>query len=376
MVPPAEVIKRQANEAFKAGDYQTATALYSHSMSLDVDNPLHVLNRSMSNLKLTNWKEAEIDATLALTLSKKNEPNLQKALFRRSRARKAQGDLAGARADLKGYVAHGGSQKVADTEALTDPLAVDVKPSPIPTPSTADQAGYKIKDTVFMGKGAFATRNFHRGDRILAEKPMISLPEPSDFKEGYQAILSAVERLSPKDLLRFLSLHNGYSAKGGNIFIEIYRTNVLPDGLCDDASRFNHSCLPNARYSFHGDSGRYRIFAFTDIAIGQEIRVSYLSSRNVYGSTRDERRVRILAKLNFTCLCDACSLEGVTLKASDDRRREMLVLWERMVKHDPRFHGQRVINDAVQAIRLLREEGYAADADDFATDAAALCDAL
>lgn len=239
--------------------------------------------------------------------------------------------------------------------------------------SPSNPAAWEVNDTALMGKGAFATRIFHRGDLILAEKPIILLPESDDLKEGFRAILSAVERLSPSDLVQFLSLHNSYNAPGGNLFIGIYRTNVLPGGFCVDASRFNHSCSPNARYSWHPDSGRLRIFALTDIAIGEEIRVSYLASRNVYGSTRDERRRRCFAKFNFECLCPACSLGGAALEASDARRREAAVLWEGMMRHDPKFHGQRVLRDAVRAIQLLQEEGYMADADDFAQDAAAFC---
>ncbi|KAJ7472251.1 SET domain-containing protein [Mycena galericulata] len=299
---------------------------------------------SVLNIQFETCQEAENDATLALNLSGSNITYKQKALFRRSRARRAQGDLT----DLAGFVVHGGSQDVADREALSDPLAVDNTQALARISPTAGQEGYEIKDTALLGK------------------------ESDDLQEGFRAILSAIERLPPSALVRFLSLHNAYNAKGANIFIEIYCTNALP-GALGYASRFNPSCLPNARYSFHADSGQLRIFALTDIAIDEEIRVSYLSSRNVYGSTRDERRDRFLANLNFACMCTACSLEGAALKASDDRRREMPILWDRMMKHEPRFQGQRVLRDAVRAIRLLREDGYAADADDFAGDAAGLC---
>ncbi|KAJ7182622.1 hypothetical protein C8R43DRAFT_967626 [Mycena crocata] len=383
-LPPAEVIKRQANKAFKAGDYQVATSLYSRAMSLNADNPLYVLNRAMSNLKLESWRDAEDDATLALKLSA-SDAVAQKALFRRSRARKAQGDLTGARTDLDTFVARGGKKEVADAENLVDPLArapctvnqddtpgdpaVETSPTTLPAMPSTD--AYEIKDTVSMGKGAFATRILHRGDLILSEKPVIRLPpEYSTIAEGSRAILAAVSRLTAEDLRRFLSLQNSYK---GDVFVGIFRTNAFPDGLGFDTSRFNHSCLPNARYSWHEESGRLRIFALKEIPVGEEICVAYLASRNLYGSTRDERHKMFIAKFNFTRSCRACSLKGPALKASDDRRREAAVLYKRMMTHEPRFQGERVLRDAVRAIHLLQEEGYAADVDDFATDAGGLC---
>ncbi|KAJ7254690.1 hypothetical protein B0H12DRAFT_552344 [Mycena haematopus] len=369
----AEIIKRKANEAFKERDYHAANTLYSHAMSLDTDNSLYVLNRAMSNLKLANWQEAEKDATLALSLSLNNTALAQKALFRRSWARKAKGDQAGARKDLEAFVARGGKQ--ADAKALADPVATDVPRAPVAVSST-DQS-FEVKHSGLSGKGVFATRTFHRGDMIFAEEPIFSLPENSHSKEGGRPIISAVERLSPSDLVQFLSLHDNLSLqanfRGFSLFVGIYLTNVLPGGLCITSSRFNHSCLPNARYSWHADSGRMRFFALTDIAIGEEICVSYLVSKKVYASTRDERRRLTREGFNFVCSCAACTLDGAALKASDARRRKASVLWQAMVQHDPIVQAQRVVDAAVSAIRLLQQEGYVAVADHFACDAAAFC---
>ncbi|KAF7377719.1 SET domain-containing protein [Mycena sanguinolenta] len=374
-VPPAELIKRKANEAFKKRDYHVANTLYSHAMSLDGDNPLYVLNRAMSNLKLANWQEAENDVTRALSLSPNDATLAQKGLFRRSWARKAKGDQEGAREDLEAFVARGGKQ--ADAAALADPVAADALLAPLAvSPNAQANEAFEVKDSG-SGKGVFAVRTFHRGDMIFAEEPLFSVPEYGDFRAKWPAILSAVEKLSPSDLVQFLSLHNNLllhdDLRGGNIFIGIYFTNVLPGGLCITSSRFNHSCLPNARYSWHAESGQMRFFALTDIAVGEEISVSYLISKKVFGNTRDERRRLIREGFDFACSCAACTLDGAALKASDARRRKAFTLWEAMVQHDPINQAQRVVNDAVQAIRLLKEEGYAALADHFACDAAAFC---
>ncbi|KAJ6567736.1 hypothetical protein DFH09DRAFT_1469165 [Mycena vulgaris] len=373
---PAELIKRQANVAFKAGDYPTATSLYSHAMRLDAGNPLHVLNRAMAHLKLANWSAAERDATAALERAAgggngaQMQMQRQKAFFRRARARKAQGDLAGARADLDAFVAHGGKRKLADEEALADPRASSVPPAPAAAESpAAAPPAYEVKDTGLpeMGKGAFATRALHRGDLILAEKPLIRHGE-FDSQAG---ILAGVERLSPRELDSMLALHNAHPTE--QFFVGIFRTNSLPEGLCPVAARFNHSCAPNARYSWHAPSAQHRIFAIAPIAPGAEIRVPYIQGRHVYGSTRAARQQRFLTQFGFPCRCAACALEGAALAASDARRREVAILYEQMMTHDPRHHGARVLRDAVRAIRLMREDGYMGDADDFAQDAGGLC---
>ncbi|KAJ7058041.1 hypothetical protein C8F01DRAFT_1149276 [Mycena amicta] len=366
-----EIVMRKANEAFRTADYATATSLYTHAMVLDAKNPLTVLNRSMASLKVANWTDAEKDATSALALLSDRATDaklVHKAYLRRARARKAVGDDDGARQDLDAYLASGGQQSVVEAESSIDLKASgEVKLELVAAPDT----GFEIKTTASMGRGVFATREFHRGDMILAEKPILTVDERSTLSASYQAIQRAVEELSPSNSVKFLELTNAYDSDP--LFVGIFRTNALPDGLGFDVSHFNHSCSPNARYSWHPESGRLRVFALTDIAVGAEIFVTYIQSKNVYGSPRDTRQQRIRTKFNFTCTCAACSLVGKARKASDKRRQEAGALYDGMMRHEPGLSGALVVRDAVRAITLLRNEGYHADVDDFATDAGALC---
>lgn len=61
------------------------------------------------------------------------------------------------------------------------------------------------------------------------------------------------------------------------------------------------------------------------------------------------------------------------MRASDQRRQKVAMIWERLPSRDPISEAERMLKDVVEAIGILRKEGYAADADDFATDAAAFC---
>jgi hypothetical protein len=148
----------------------------------------------------------------------------------------------------------------------------------------------------------------------------------------------------------------------------------MPEGgFFLNASRFNHSCLPNARYSWHSGSGKLRIYALADIIVGEEIYVTYLGGKNIFGSTSDERQKKFLVKFNSRCLCAVCSMDSAALKASDDRRREAAMLWDRMVTHEPRFNAHLIVADAARGIQLLKDEKYPANADDFAQDLAGIC---
>lgn len=82
--------------------------LYTHAMTLEPNDCVHVLNRSIANLRLRkydacelllvirclqlilimlySWEEAKVDATTALRLCGTNAVHKQKALFRRSKA--------------------------------------------------------------------------------------------------------------------------------------------------------------------------------------------------------------------------------------------------------------------------------------------------
>ncbi|KAL4080830.1 hypothetical protein J3A83DRAFT_4084838, partial [Scleroderma citrinum] len=88
--------RSKGNQAFKAGDYPTAIGHYTSAILANNSDPTFYLNRAFAYLKLGKNEDTERDCTKALTLS----PNNVKALFRRAQARRALGNLGGAREDL------------------------------------------------------------------------------------------------------------------------------------------------------------------------------------------------------------------------------------------------------------------------------------
>ncbi|KAL1742528.1 hypothetical protein HDZ31DRAFT_84068 [Schizophyllum fasciatum] len=241
----------------------------------------------------------------------------------------------------------------------------------------ADSEFFEIKDDRHGGKGAFARKQIERGTMILAEKPL--LPPPASYKENGPlspaVLLALVERLPPADVARLVSLRNsraGDPTFPAHCFAGIWSTNAFSGGgICAVAARFNHSCVPNARYSWHAESRRQRIFALRTIAPCEEICVSYLMNRNVYGSSCATRRAWLEADYRFVCACAVCG-GGAEAVAASDRRRGMLArIWRALptMQDDPRL----AVREVASAIRTMREEGYCADADDFAGEAVNCC---
>lgn len=98
----------------------------------------------------------------------------------------------------------------------------------------------------------------------------------------------------------------------------------------------------------------------------------YISGRGLYGNTRRLRHNLLSNRDHFTCTCSVCSLPEVESKMSDARRVTINELWESIPSFSSTqgLQGLRVI---VKGIQLLKEEGYLADADDFANDAGIVC---
>jgi hypothetical protein len=232
---------------------------------------------------------------------------------------------------------------------------------------------FRVAPAAGKDLGAFAVRPLHRGDCIIVEAPLFAVRGGSDLQ-----VSSIVNSLSAENFQQYVSLKNAHTenSRYADPLLGIFVTNSFAmdednSGIFIQASRFNHSCSPNARYSWNPLIKRFTIHALCDIANGDEILVSYISGRNVYGSNRAARHAR-LARYAFTCACVACSLQGQEATQSDRRRTEIARLWESIPYFPPNKTRGR-LQAIARAIHLLQEEGYFADYDDFTNDAAAIC---
>ena len=227
-------------------------------------------------------------------------------------------------------------------------------------------APYTIKSSPGKGLGMFTTKDIAKGTRILAEKPFFSLTEEAVVSESDpyapNDVSKAFDRLPASEKLKYLGLHCP-ERPDCSLILSIYEANCFEMGsgtcICLDASRINHSCMPNAYYSWNSSIERVTLHAVKDIAEGEEITISYCSAYHTL-----EERKHELEPYVFTCRCPACQTDTDFGIGSQVRRQQMLNLNEEIAdyQHDPPTaraeYGHRDEQSAIlRLINLIDEEG-------------------
>ncbi|KAL1686709.1 hypothetical protein GGG16DRAFT_117637 [Schizophyllum commune] len=185
------------------------------------------------------------------------------------------------------------------------------------------------------GLGVFATRDIKPGELIIAERPLLVVPIAVPSVENIPAYFSMeqvvqarlaewekaldilVGRMLPDRREAFMKLANSHTTDGSGPILGRIRTNGIaasglhyrgqrgPEGqfsaTCELISRVNHSCSPNARYTFNKPTFTSRLRAVRVIKAGEEITITY-SRLDVPSAERQKD----LAPYGFVCTCDAC----------------------------------------------------------------------
>ncbi|KAI5831715.1 SET domain-containing protein [Schizophyllum commune Tattone D] len=248
-------------------------------------------------------------------------------------------------------------------------------PRPVPRPSTP---AHRIAPAGAKGLGVFATRNIKGGELILGERPLLMTPAhippmstniPNHFTLQQLALAKMadweiyleqfVKRMLPDRYEKFMSLANSHQHDGSGEILGRIRTNAFRmscfrylrktrDGpysvVCDESSRFNHSCRPNATHHFDPESFSMSIYAARDIRVGEEMCVSYVSDCTSY-----EKRRENLAPYGIECTCEACEDHVV----SDARRSEIIPFRMPDSQVDPEAELRRYLSQ----ILLIEKEG-------------------
>jgi hypothetical protein len=89
-------------------------------------------------------------------------------------------------------------------------------------------------------------------------------------------------------------------------------------GLFLNASRLNHSCVPNADHSYDDKSGYKSVFANRDVDVGEEITISYT----------DHTKPRVMRQVDtrawgFICQCPACDVQHPDNRAHEQRLKRL-----------------------------------------------------
>ncbi|KAF5875110.1 putative set domain-containing protein 5 protein [Botrytis fragariae] len=191
---------------------------------------------------------------------------------------------------------------------------------------------YAIQEVPGKGKGLVAIRTIPMGTCILAEEPIIRIPEDaSDTAVLRASVRKQVEALTTNKRQAFLSMHNIYANDGTPPHLGTIRTNALPfgdsvrgSGIFINACRINHACDNNAQKGWNENTKRHTIYAKRDIESGEEITIFYLGILN----KRETRQQRLRSEFAFTCSCHLCSLPLDQSKVVDRKLEEILKLDE------------------------------------------------
>jgi hypothetical protein len=190
---------------------------------------------------------------------------------------------------------------------------------------------YEIRAISGKGYGCFALKSIKRGTRILADDPLLVVPVAEYMQKDIQ---KAFDKLSPEEKNLYFTLHSGHGQDPKNwpsrihesvlewerkriqeqhnarvskeaTLISIFQINCMElengAGIFPHAARFNHSCNPNACFTWNSAIGKETIHTMADIEAGDEITISYCDM--IHDKTL---RAWELRHYGFVCDCRAC----------------------------------------------------------------------
>ena len=212
----------------------------------------------------------------------------------------------------------------------------------------------------------FAVKEIRKGTRILAEKPFFTLATRPEISltdpKATNDITEAFDRLSSGDERKFSTLHCP-ERHDCSVVVSIYEANNFDmgagTGMCLDASRINHSCIPNAHFSWNANIERETVHAVKDIRKGEEITISYLPAICTL-----KNRQRQLEPYVFACDCPACRYNTEFGMSSLIRRRQMVDLDHEIADYQNDLSAAQAeygqcdeLSAVLKLVRLMDEEG-------------------
>lgn len=176
------------------------------------------------------------------------------------------------------------------------------------------------------GVGMVAQRKLYPGDLILAEAPLLFVPDSLDQEATNELLEETVCRMTrtQREVLLCLSDCRNPSEPGN---LGRYYTNAMSyedDAvLCPIMARANHSCRPNAEFVARKDLGVLHLRAMYVIEEGEEVAINYMLMEEEGGDRRDVRQAYLRKWYGFQCLCQSCTLQDEEFLADEALRRSL-----------------------------------------------------
>ena len=216
--------------------------------------------------------------------------------------------------------------------------------------------------------GTFALQDIKRGTRIMCEEPFIR-----GLRRNSIDVLIPFLKLKDRERPTFLSLYchpGAFNAEKEKLvqlqtdaeefptdeqlkIMAIANTNAFAakDGwvICLEASRINHSCLPNVHHCWNPYLDALTVHATRDIRKGEEILITYTGVREDLAL-----RGETLGKYGFQCTCPCCNPFTDFGQASEKRRKRLLQIDQ---EWDQVKDATQALAVTMESVDLLKEEG-------------------
>lgn len=218
-------------------------------------------------------------------------------------------------------------------------------PKALRTFLTFETAKLEVSEIVGAGLGVRAVERICKGERLYRERALLEMP-PSFFalqtgaatgEDAMDCCEADLNRLlkgcREEDQRRFWALHDCHAPDGADklalgIALTVANTEAASarGGVFPLHARLNHSCTPNAYFSFEEEEDEEEedglvqvVHAIRDIEAGEEVCTCYVDVL----ATREQRQAILSGQFNFSCSCAACSLEGEVAKLADMKRSRL-----------------------------------------------------
>ena len=248
---------------------------------------------------------------------------------------------------------------------------------------------YENRHSSGKGLGIFATERIPLGTRLICEDALFILKQPTaknvynaflqlppEVKQEYLSLTDSVfnEATTPTpEQQRALAIEKYYLSRaeihelGGKIdsalkVFAIFANNSFELdneeqpalGIFMQATRLNHSCLPNAVHTWNSTLRKRTVHAVREIQAGEEITITYIRPLQA----REQRVGLLQERYGFTCDCAACNLETDFGRASDSRRKRIAELEGQFIESLKGETPHLAEGDMfVEMLGLMEEEG-------------------
>lgn len=248
---------------------------------------------------------------------------------------------------------------------------------------------YEVRAIPGKGFGCFALKDIEPGTRILADLPLLVVPMAEYYQKDIQGAFDKLspthqalyftlhsshgqdpllwptkihETVSAQERLRIREQHNARVGKEPSL-ISIFQTNCMEmekgAAVFPYTSRFNHSCNPNACFTWNAAIGKETIHVTNRVKEGEQITLSYCDMTHDKALRRWE-----LKHYGFTCDCPACGNDNdpSTFSSKSAARRYRIDELQKETRALRRYlkaaaESDQILNQLLELAMLHIQEG-------------------